>query len=134
MAILEGIRKKTGLLLVFVAGALLLFLVQGFAEDLLKFTGADESIYKGQIGDERIKNDLFEAKSQQKEQLARYNYAQSGQEFPEYLVNRIESEVWNELVEVVQNILEWEEMGNTFADFIHDQYVSIINNKRKEVK
>jgi peptidyl-prolyl cis-trans isomerase D len=98
MAILEGIRKKTGLLLVFVAGALLLFLVQGFADDLLKFTGADESVYKGQIGDERIKNDLFEAKSQQKEQLARYNYAQSGQEFPEYLVNRIESEVWNELV------------------------------------
>lgn len=45
----------------------------------------------------------------------------------------VPKEVWNELVDVVQNILEWEEMGNTFADFIHEQYVSLMNNKRKEV-
>ena len=45
----------------------------------------------------------------------------------------VPKEVWNELVEVVQNILEWEEMGNTFADWIHEQYVSIMNKKREEV-
>jgi Fe-S cluster biosynthesis and repair protein YggX len=44
----------------------------------------------------------------------------------------VSKEVWNELVDKVQNILEWEEMGNTFADWIHEQYVSI-NQKREEV-
>lgn len=45
----------------------------------------------------------------------------------------VPKEVWNELVEVVQNILEWEEMASQLSDFIHDQYVSLMNNKRKEV-
>ncbi len=98
MAVLEGIRKKTGLLLVFVAGALLLFLVQGFADDILKFSGSDEGQYKGEIAGDKIKNDLFERKAQQKEALARFNYQQSGQEFPEYMVNGIQSEVWNEMI------------------------------------
>lgn len=98
MAILEGIRKKTGLMIVFIAGALLLFLVGDYARDIISYTSSDESMYRGQIGGERIKQDEFERKAKQKEALARYNYSQSGQEFPEYLVNSIESEIWNEYV------------------------------------
>ncbi len=46
----------------------------------------------------------------------------------------VPKEDWNELVEIVQHLIEWEEMGSTFADWIHDQYVSLMNKKREEVK
>lgn len=44
----------------------------------------------------------------------------------------VPKEVWSELVSNIQFKLEWEEMGNAFADFIHKEYVSIMNNKTKQ--
>lgn len=96
MAILEGIRRRTGLLLVFVAGALVLFLIQDFAQDLIGFTKADGVNYKGQIGTVRVKSEEFERKVDLKVAIQKQIHAQRQQEMPTYLINSIEQQVWNE--------------------------------------
>lgn len=99
MAILEGIRRKTGLLLVFVAGALVLFLIQGFADQMLSFWKADDSTqFKGQIGSVRIKAEEFNNKVSLKEALTKQNYANRGQEMPSYMINSLKQQVWNDYV------------------------------------
>jgi len=64
-------------------------------------------------------------------------YADNNEWGCEYLEDNMDyqevpKEVWNELVTIVQERLEWEEMGNSFADWIHDQFTSLMDNKQKE--
>ena len=75
-----------------------MFLVQGFAQDIIGYMNVDETVFKGQIGKERVKQEEYEAKVNQRESLLRYSYQQNGQEFPSYLTNQIRSQIWNDYI------------------------------------
>lgn len=40
-------------------------------------------------------------------------------------------EVWNNVVETVTNKIQWEQLGDSLFEFIHDEFVTIANEQKE---
>lgn len=116
MAVLEGIRKKTGLLLIVVAGALVLFLVQGFASEITSFVRTDTDQYTGKVGSERIKNDEYQQRYGARKALYEENYRRQNQQVPAYLDNQVKQAAWNDLLQKYAYVPTYQEAGVVVTD------------------
>jgi hypothetical protein len=43
----------------------------------------------------------------------------------------IPKEVWNNLVETVEHKLQWEQLGDSVVDFVHDEFVTLANEQKE---
>lgn len=116
MAVLEGIRKKTGLLLIVVTGALVLFLIQGFASEITSFVRSDADQYAGKVGSERIKNDEYQQRYGARKALYEENYRRQNQQVPAYLDNQVKQAAWNDLLQKYAYIPTFREAGVVVTD------------------
>ncbi len=43
----------------------------------------------------------------------------------------IPKEVWEELVETVENKIQWEQLADSVVEFVHDEFVAIANERKQ---
>jgi hypothetical protein len=43
----------------------------------------------------------------------------------------IPKEVWNNLVETVEHKLQWEQLGDSVMEFVHDEFVTLANEQKE---
>ena len=109
MAVLESIRRRTGLLLIFVAGALILFLLT----DWLKSdrSGASSRDLAGTIGDNEISSIEYRNAVDERMIQVKQNYQAQGQQMPPYMDQSIKEQVWNEFIQKYGNTSVYENAG-----------------------
>lgn len=115
MAVLENIRRRTWLLLIVVAGALLLFIIQAVLDGDRNNTGAISEI-AGKIGDKEVSTKEYNSLFEQRRREQRMAYARQGQQVPQYLDNQVKSQSWEELVQKFGYAPTFEESGLVVTD------------------
>jgi hypothetical protein len=43
----------------------------------------------------------------------------------------IPKEVWNKLVETIEHQLQWEQLGDSVMEFVHDEFVTLANEQKE---
>ena len=106
MAVIEKIRQRTGLLIIFVGLALLLFLVSdAISNNMNLFRGSDNTV--GVIDGKNITYQEFNDKLE----TYKSNMEQQGQKVDEFTSNMIREQIWNEYIQNIVVNEQYEELG-----------------------
>lgn len=110
MSILEKIRNKSGLAIVFVGGALALFVISDALQNNSRIFGGSQSTDVGVINGDKIGVKAFEAKVNENAELARQQMGPEGK-MDQNTMDMVREQTWSQMV--MEGIMrdEYEDLG-----------------------
>lgn len=109
MSILERIRNKSGLAIVFVGGALALFVISDALQSNSRLFSGDDGTTVGEVGGESIDIKMFEAKVNENEMY--YKQQQQKEAIDQGTADMLRDQTWNQMVQEALLTKQYEELG-----------------------
>lgn len=109
MSILERIRNKSGLAIVFVGGALALFVISDALQSNSRLFSGDDGTTIGEVGGETIDIKMFEAKVSENEMY--YKQQQQKETIDQGTADMLRDQTWNQMVQEALLVKQYEELG-----------------------
>lgn len=112
MALIGKIQKRSGLLLIVVAGGLVLFLIQGALDSMSQSSGADLNTL-GEINGEPVSREAYNRELQKQESA--FMLQSQGQAPQDYQRQQFENQAWEKMVFELAYKEQFDELGITLT-------------------